>query len=264
MHVILRDSRYGLTFFDNSQFWTDDQNLSKAGQRITCLNVAATDFYMLEGMNKAQAIRAILSDLRRYIDFEDDDIDIAKTYLQMNDNEPLFLNEVGSEQWRPETRTEIQNLFLAGDFCDHPISIATVEGAVVSGLQAVRALQTRFREDTKGEILPTDERLKPVEMLQPKTYPSVNAKALKLMLAPYALAAKAWSQLDQLTRSPDRALSAHDMKRSAAELFAAPGSIAADWWSFGFDALQWLLRLPYSGGERGEARPPMASSRQRC
>jgi monoamine oxidase len=246
MHVILRDSKYGLTFFDNSQVWTDDSNLRKRDRPITCLNVAATDFYMLDGMDKSEATKVILADLKRYIDFEDQDIDIGRTYLQMNDNDPLFLNEVGSEQWRPETITEIPNLFLAGDFCHHPISIATVEGAVVSGLQAVRTLQARFRKDHKEHVAPSDARFKPVQILQPETYPSVNGKALKLMLTPYALGAKVWSQVNELARSPDDVLTAREMHRRAAELFAAPGNIAADWWNFGFDAARWVLRLPYA------------------
>jgi hypothetical protein len=56
----------------------------------------------------ANAAREIIADLRRFIPFDvEDDVDFSRTYLQMNVNEPLFLNEVGSEPWRPETITEM-------------------------------------------------------------------------------------------------------------------------------------------------------------
>ena len=110
----------------------------------------------------------------------------------------------------------------------------------------MRALQARFRDDKKGHLAPTDERLTPVDIIQPKTYPSVNAQALKLMLTPYAIGAKLWSQVNQLGHYPDEAVSARDLHRSVVELFAAPGNIAADCWNLAFDAARWALRLPYS------------------
>jgi hypothetical protein len=245
MHVILRGSKYGLTFFDNAQAWPDDRNMrGEEDKRLTCLNVAATEFYMLDGMTKDEAIRAILSDLKRYLDLDEDDVDFGKSYLQMNVNEPLFLNEVGSEQWQPETRTEVPNLFLAGDFCDNAVGIVTVEGAVVSALQAVRALQVRYRDDKK--IQPDDARVTPVQILEPKTYPSVNAKALKLALSPYVLAAKAWSRSEQLARSPGDVLSPREIDKIGMELLTAPGALAADWWSFAVDSVRWMADVPFS------------------
>ena len=244
-HVVLRESQYGLTFFDNSQEWRNDPNMRKAGRPITCLNVAATEFYMLDGMTKEEATRAILTDLKRYLDFQDEDVDFAKTYLQMNQHEPLFINEVGSEQWRPKARTDIPNLFLAGDFCDHPIQITTVEGAVVSGLQAAQALQARVRVDRR-DLAPDDPLLHPVEILEPKTYPPVNTKALRALLTPCACAAKVWSRAEEVVRSPEQALSARELNRMARDLLTAPASIAADWWSLAIDAAQWPQRLPFS------------------
>ena len=75
-------------------------------------------------MTKKNAKEAIIQELRRYILFDRErDIDAARSYLQMNTNEPLFINEVGSEAFRPQAQTEIKNLFLAGDFCDNPVTL---------------------------------------------------------------------------------------------------------------------------------------------
>jgi hypothetical protein len=246
-HVVLRGSEYGLTLVDNSQTWERDGNMRFKGSPITCLNVAVTDFSKLDGMRRTEAIRAIIADLKRFIPFQDRDIDVSKTYLQRNVHEPLFLNEVGSEPWRPGTRTEIPNLFLAGDFCDHPIGVVTVEGAVVSGLQAARAVQARVRAD--WDVPVGDELMEPIEILEPETYPRVNAQALKLILAPYAFAAKAWSRAEEVALHPDRAVAVRDMKAAGMDVLSMPGALAGDWWNFAVDALEWMAELPHSDGE---------------
>ncbi|MFO1320801.1 MAG: FAD-dependent oxidoreductase [Burkholderiales bacterium] len=238
-HVLMRDSRLGLTFIDNSQVWRDDVNLQ--GLTVpdaTCLNVAATDFPVIAGMTNEEARAFMLKELKRYVRFTDDDIDVGRTYLQMNTQEPLFVNEVGSEPWRPEAATEIPNLFLAGDFCDNPIGIVTVEGAVVSGLLAVRALQTQMRRD--GRAITGSAFLRRVPVDEPETYPPVNLSALKVMLSPYLAPAKAWSRLESLAREPERAFTKREMEEVGREMLMAPASIAADWWSFALDSAQWL------------------------
>ena len=246
-HMVLRDSRYGLTFIDNGQAWSGDSGLQPdGGERKTHLSVAATDFYIIDGMSKEEATNAIITDLRRYIPFEYTDIDWGRVYLDMNQTDPLFVNEVGSELWRPDAVTEIPNLFLAGDFCDHPIGIVTVEGAVVSGLQAVCALQARVRVDQRSRVRAGDPLLRPIDIVQPDTHPGVNPKGLKLMLMPYAAAAKAWSRAEEFARSPARALSPREINAMAADLLSAPGAFAADWWSFAADAVRWMGDIAYS------------------
>lgn len=246
-HVILRGSRYGLTLFDNSQAWTDDENLDPAGKgqkgNCTSLSVAATDFYMIDGMEKKEAIAVMIDDLKRFIDFEDADIDYSKSYLQMNDNEPLFLNEVGSEPWRPGPRTEIDNLFVAGDFCNNDIGIVSVEGAVVSGLLAARCVQARAREDHK--LLAGDPEMRLIPILNPERPPRLNAQFMKQVLTPLASMAKAWSRTEEFARHPERAMSPREMQASVDDALAAPGQVAADWFGLVGDAAQWSAELPF-------------------
>jgi len=243
-HVVLRGSAYGLSFIDNSQIWEHDPGSGVVG---TYLSVAATDFYKIEGMDPDDVMRVMIEDLKRFVDFDDEDIDSSRTYLQLNDGDPLFLNEVGTEPWRPETRTEIPNLFLAGDFCDNEIGIVSVEAAVVTGLRAARAVQAQARAD-RGLAADAPE-LREIPVLLPDTYPAVNADALKLLLTPHAAAAKAWSRLIQLAATPDRALSAEQVAGEIADQLAAPGAMAADWAQFAIDAAQWIAELPYGDGD---------------
>jgi hypothetical protein len=215
---------------------------------VTSLNVAATDFPMLAGMTRDEVTKHMIEELREYVSFELDDIDWGKTYLQRNVNEPLFLNEVGSEQWRPSATTEIANLFLAGDFCDGPINVVTVEAAVVSGLKAAKALQARVASD--GRVSPGDGRLDPIEAVTPASYSTLSIKALKLLLAPYVVAAKAWAHADDLARAPAQAFSPRVLRSIGLETLAAPAAYAADWWSFAVEAARTLSRRSSSEEEQ--------------
>jgi uncharacterized protein with NAD-binding domain and iron-sulfur cluster len=63
----------------------------------------------------------------------------AKRGRNTND-EPLLVNTVGSWEKRPRAQTEIPNLFLAGDYVQTDVDLATMEGANESGRAAVNAL----------------------------------------------------------------------------------------------------------------------------
>ena len=53
---------------------------------------------------------------------------------------PLLVNTVGTWDKRPTSQTKIPNLFLAGDYVQTNIDLATMEGANESGRTAVNAL----------------------------------------------------------------------------------------------------------------------------
>jgi len=64
--------------------------------------------------------------------------------LQRNSNDdPLLVNTIGSWERRPKAATKIPNLFLAGDYVQTDIDLATMEGANESGRAAVNALLER-------------------------------------------------------------------------------------------------------------------------
>lgn len=248
-HVVLRNSRYAISFFDNSQLWKDkNQAAGAAGGPVaevpTHLSVAVTDFYRIEGMSKDDAAREIIADLRRFIPFDvEKDVDFARTYLQMNVNEPLFLNEVGSEPWRPETITEIPNLFLAGDFVANDIDVICVEGAVLSGLNAARAVQAQLRHD-RAFLSPTEHFFKEIKVLMPKALPRANAEAMKAILAPYLPAAKAGSSALEMRRHPERALSPREIGVALNGMLSIPGNAASNAIGLQAGAAQWLADLP--------------------
>ena len=75
---------------------------------------------------------------------------------------------------------------------------ATVEGSVVSGLQAAEAIRCKANKGTE------------IEIIRPDSYPEWSLKALKVLFAPYAIGAKVWSEAS-------RALGTQKMEKLAAQ-----------------------------------------------
>jgi predicted NAD/FAD-dependent oxidoreductase len=171
--VNLQDSEFDLSFLDTSQAWGLGGN--------TILNVVASEAQAIAHYDHAVLKELLINGVGRYLPFAHADIDHARTYLQTNLREPLFTNEVGSDELRPHTACGIGNLFLAGDYTHNPIDVVTIEAAVVSGLQAAEAVRRRARVG------------QPIDIQLPSTASEIALLPFKVAGAPYAYAAKAMS-----------------------------------------------------------------------
>jgi protoporphyrinogen oxidase len=198
--VVLLDSKYKLSFVANSRIWP--------GIDHTYLNIVASDSRPLNKLDAptsftsdkergvgslnleapATAIEHILHEFRKFVHFENNEIEIELVQIDRNVGRELFINEVGSWKWRPTTRTRVENLFLAGDYCKTFIDVVSLEAATVSGLQAAECVRQYCG---LGD---------PIKILRPKRYPSPLFWPLKLALAPYAVAAKLWCTVGDIRR----------------------------------------------------------------
>jgi hypothetical protein len=167
---------------DTSQLWVRDQ-----ANDVTSLKVVLSDFSVFSDWCEQHEIEAlkkrVFRDLQNYIRFDDDDIGYERCYFQRNTDQELFLNEIGSWEFRPETTCAISNLFIAGDYCKTPVDVVTVESAVASGLMAAEAVRRRA---CVGH---------PINIVQATAYPQEIMTALKYVGMPFAYAAKAGSEL---------------------------------------------------------------------
>jgi hypothetical protein len=195
--VVLVNSNFKLSFVANSRLWPKSPE--------TYLNIVASDSRPLGNLlappmfsydrewktgglglaleRPVTTLDHILCEFRRFVPFEEDEIDIELLQIDRNVGRELFINEVGSWKWRPETRTKVRNLFLAGDFCKNLIDVVCLEGAVVSGLQAAECVRRQYGLGA------------PIKIVSPKKYPYSYFWLLKVLLAPYAVGAKAWATL---------------------------------------------------------------------
>jgi hypothetical protein len=133
----------------------------------------------------------MLSELARYLRFdagrewgESTEIDWERTRYESNMDAQLFVNETGTDAWRPDASSDgISNMYVAGDFADNHIGMTTIESAVTAGLQAAAAIVERRGLGA------------PVEIVKPDS--SLGWDLLYVWLryawAPYVCAASAWS-----------------------------------------------------------------------
>lgn len=145
--VGLFDSQFALAFTDISQTWQGVPEF--AGQ--TVLALSCSDPSTLPGSDRDQDAQAMLSELARYLRFdpgrewgESAEIDWKRTKYEPNMDAQLFVNETGSDAWRPHASSDgISNMYVAGDFADNHIGMTTIESAVTAGLQAAAAIVKR-------------------------------------------------------------------------------------------------------------------------
>jgi hypothetical protein len=131
----------------------------------------------------------MLVELAEYLDFDpgtkwgnSGDIDWGLTRFDSNADAQLFVNETGTDVWRPAaTVPGVSNVYFAGDFCFNRIGMTTIESAVTAGLEAAHAL---VRRRGLGA---------PVEIAEPDAGLGLSYVWLRYAWAPYAAAAKAWS-----------------------------------------------------------------------
>jgi hypothetical protein len=186
-HVNLYDSQYKTSFIDISQHW------EMPGDK-TVLSVIASNFAPLKNLrSEDEMTRHIVEEVCRYIPCIDQKKDIGSAYLRPNVDTPLFLNTVGAWHFRPITKTRIENLYIAGDYCQSTADLTTMESAVFSGLSTARDI-LRDRKLGPPDVLP-------VELQTPRRDLLLLGKCLFLAPALFLKYARRWNLLPGGQRS---------------------------------------------------------------
>ena len=229
-NIGLTGALYGLSVVDISQLWRNGDFGGKSA-----LVVAASDGESLPGHDfQAQAWYMLQELVRFYPDIAigahwgdpDSDVDWDNTHARSNADYGLFLNDVGCWDWMPDTAypATMPNIVFAGDLCRGNVNMATVEGAVESGILAAAAVQSadaRMQRSQRGAA---------IEIRKHSTYGDTALRAAKLALMPFAYAAKAVTLLDPADKSASPLkLIGNALQSEHAALL--PMQFAVDWWT---------------------------------
>jgi hypothetical protein len=190
--VGLYGSDFSLAFTDISQTWRDVPEFKER----TVLAVSSSDISSLPGTTSFADAQAILVELAEYLPFrpgtqwgDSPDIDWKYTKYESNADSQLFINQTGTDAWRPDaSSSHISNIYVAGDFCNNNIGMTTIESAVTTGLQAARVIVRRNRYGPPVTIIPPAK-----NVLFDFTY-----VWLRYAWAPYVAAASLWSHARSL------------------------------------------------------------------
>ena len=121
--------------------------------------MSSSDTSGLPGTTTYADAHAILRELAEYLPFrpgtrwgESPDIDWEHTKYESNADSQLFINQTGTDAWRPDaSSSHIANIYLAGDFCNNNIGMTTIESAVTTGLEAAKVIVGRNGLRPSGE-----------------------------------------------------------------------------------------------------------------
>ncbi|NMW32135.1 FAD-dependent oxidoreductase [Altererythrobacter sp. RZ02] len=252
-NIGLTKAKYGLSVVDIAQLWPAAQFGGK-----TALVIAASDGESLPGHDFADQSWYMLQELIKFypdIDIGREwgdpncDVDWAKTHARSNADYALFLNEVGGWDWRPEAAypVTLPNIAFAGDLCRSNVDMATVEGAVESGVIAAEAVQRFDAAANNGKV-----RGQPIKLVKHLTYGNSALRAAKIALMPFAYAAKAWTLVGP--RSPDAQPGLQNLGNvlQAEHLGLLPLQYINDWWTTAY----WFWQSTLTGNQGGATTGP--------
>jgi hypothetical protein len=141
-HVFLHGSYYGLSFIEVGRHW-------KSLEGTPQISFISSNYAPLNAVSREGAKDLLLREISEYLPITA--IDVESWELNPNTEVPLFINTIGAWSNRPQAKTKINNLYLAGDYVKNPIDLACMEGAVSAALQAAAQI---LRDHGETEPLP--------------------------------------------------------------------------------------------------------------
>ncbi|MEM4781137.1 MAG: FAD-dependent oxidoreductase [Halalkalicoccus sp.] len=179
-HGVYTDSPWALTSVSQRQFWERDLSSYGDGEISGILSVIASHWEtpgIVYGKPARECTREeiateIWEQLKRHLNREDrperlTDANLVEWYLDpaivereggVENREPLLVNTVGSWRYRPEARTEIDNLTVAADYVRTESDLATMESANEAARHATNAILDRTGSNgDRCEIWPLEE-----------------------------------------------------------------------------------------------------------
>jgi uncharacterized protein with NAD-binding domain and iron-sulfur cluster len=164
-HMTFIDAPWALTALTQGQFWLNRKFTRDYGDGrvVDCLSVDVSDWDTpgivygkpAKRCTREQVAKEVLEQIKLHLNDNGSDVltdhmihswhlDPAiawhPTRRRNTNDEPLLVNTIGTWEKRPKARTKVPNLFLAGDYVQTNVDLATMEGANESGRAAVNAL----------------------------------------------------------------------------------------------------------------------------
>jgi hypothetical protein len=194
-HVFFHGSLYALSLIDLSRIWTELDDKPQ-------LSFIASNFAPLREVSGESAKDLLLREIGEYLPITPADVESWE--LNPNTGVPLFINTIGAWPNRPRPKSNVGNLYLAGDFVKNAIDLACMEGAVSAALEAA------------GEILRDRGEAGPLPAAQiPPVWPRVWMALARILLIPGVAVARLFAWFEEK-------LSPHRPNASSVRVNATP------------------------------------------
>ncbi len=196
-HMTFIDAPWALTALTQGQFWGDRDFKRDYGDGsvVDCLSVDVSDWdtpgivyeKTAKLCKREQVAKEVLEQIKLHLNDNGSDVltdDMIHSWhldpaiawspsrRSNRNDDPLLVNTIGSWEKRPQAHTKVPNLFLAGDYVQTDIDLATMEGANESGRAAANALL-----DATGSKA---ERVKMFKLYDPPEFEAAKAADAQL------------------------------------------------------------------------------------
>jgi hypothetical protein len=149
-HFLLRRSPYDITGVNLTTLWDDYAN---DPDHPTVIQLIAGDTASIRALAPDEFVRALVDEVSRYLPLTWDIVDLDHTMAMTHIEEPLFMNNVGSNSRRVDPLdTGLENVFIAGDHANTPVDLASMEGAIVSALKVAQEIGSRRDRPIRGPM----------------------------------------------------------------------------------------------------------------
>lgn len=176
-HVFLQGSHYALSFIDVGRLWKELDGKPQ-------LSFISSNFGPLNQVSEEGAKNLLLKEISEYLPITPEDVENWE--LNTNTGVPLFINTIGAWPNRPRPKSNVKNLYLAGDYVKNPIDLACMEGAVAAALETAGQI---LRDHGENEALPI------VHM--PPVWPRLWMVAARVLLIPLVAVARTIAWLEE-------------------------------------------------------------------
>jgi protoporphyrinogen oxidase len=184
-HLFFHGSHYALSLIEVSRLWNEPAGKPQ-------LSFISSNYGPLHHVSEEGAKNLLLEEICEYLPIKPDDVESWE--LNPNTSVPLFINTIGAWPNRPEPKTKIQGVYLAGDFVRNAIDLACMEGAASAALETARQILGDHGETSD-----------PPAVAVPPLWPRALLAAARILLAPVIAVARiiAWLEEKLSPHRPD-------------------------------------------------------------
>jgi uncharacterized protein with NAD-binding domain and iron-sulfur cluster len=125
---------------DRAQIWRNPDNHDGSGHAASVLQFVGEDQPWLSNDGLLAAARALAATVYPATAA----LAPRRAWLHRAGHDPYFITDPGSDVRRPPSCSPLENLYVAGDYTAHSFGAVTMEGAVVSGIEAANQILRRI------------------------------------------------------------------------------------------------------------------------
>lgn len=141
-HLVVATPSPFSSLLDRAQIWTNADNVGAGGKRASVIELVG-EAETAKARSDEELVKMAI-DLTQKIYPGAEGLEPRRVWMHRSRHDPYFITTTRSEELRPTSCTPLENLYLAGDYTTNSFGAVTMEGAIVSGIEAANQILRRL------------------------------------------------------------------------------------------------------------------------